>query len=140
MLPTSRPTARPDDRGCGAALSPLHAATGREPFFGPAPLRRAVPRWRRWVFELSVPADEFLRALQRGLVLRGVQVEPAVHFDFQARAFGARAFVKVGWADEGLQVDAKVKGGLFSSPKALETLLLEAGREAHARLASSGTV
>lgn len=93
-----------------------------------------MARWRRWVFELRAPADEFQRLFERALVVRGVRVEPAQRFDFQARAFGARAWVKVAWADAGLSVTAKVKAGLFSSPAGLERLLLEAGREAQAKL------
>lgn len=88
----------------------------------------------RWVFELSVPADEFSRALQRALVVRGIQVEPAQHFDFVARAFGSRAYVQVAWADRGLEVVAKIKSGLFASPAALERILLDTGREAQAKL------
>lgn len=94
-----------------------------------------MARWRRWVFELRAPADEFQRLLERGLVVRGVRVEPAQHFDFQARAFGARAWVKVEWADEGLALTAKVKSGFFASPQGLERILLDAGREAQAKLA-----
>jgi hypothetical protein len=93
-----------------------------------------VARWRRWVFELRAPADEFQRALERALVVRGARVEPASRFDFQARAFGARAWVKVDWDETGLALTAKLKGGLFRSPAALERLLLEAGREAQAKL------
>lgn len=93
-----------------------------------------VTRWRRWVFEIRAPADEFLALLQRGLTLRGVVLEPAEHFDLVARAFGARAYVKVAWTDTGLDVTAKMKSGLFASPEALERLLLEAGREAQSRL------
>ena len=91
-------------------------------------------RWRRWVFEVRAPADEFSRLLQRGLTVRGVHVEPAATFDFLAKAFGARAYVKVTWADQGLSVEAKIKAGLFASPRAMETLLLESGREAQTRL------
>lgn len=93
-----------------------------------------MARWRRWVFELRAPADEFLRLLERSLVVRGVRVEPAARFDLQARAFGARAWVKVEWADAGLAVTAKIKSGLFASPAGMERLLLEAGREAQAKL------
>lgn len=92
----------------------------------------------RWVFEAQAPADEFQRALERALVLRGVRVEPAEHFDFVAQAMGARAFVEIGWAERGLELRAKLKGGLFASPKGLEKLLLEAGREAQARLLPGG--
>ena len=93
-----------------------------------------MARWRRWVFELRAPADEFQRLLERGLVLRGVRVEPASRFDFQARISGVRAWVKVEWEDTGLAVTAKLKPGLFRSPDALERLLLEAGREAQTKL------
>lgn len=81
-----------------------------------------------------MPADEFVRALQRALVVRGVRVEPAARFDFVARAFGARAYVHVAWADRGLEATVKLKSGLFASPAALERVLLEAGREAQAKL------
>lgn len=67
-----------------------------------------MTRWRRWVFEIRAPADEFLALLQRGLTLRGVSVAPAEHFDFVARAFGARAYVKVAWVDTGIEVTAKL--------------------------------
>lgn len=90
--------------------------------------------WRRWVFEIRAPGDEFLALLQRGLVMRGVQVEPGEHFDLVVRAFGARAFLKVQWVDGGLEVRAKLKSGLFSSVPALEKILLEAGRDAQAKL------
>ena len=91
-------------------------------------------RWRRWVFEIQAPSDEFLAAMQRGLVVRGVQVDNAEHFDFVARAFGVRGYVKATWADSGLEVLAKLKGGLFASPDGMERILLEAGREAQAKL------
>jgi hypothetical protein len=97
-----------------------------------------VTRWRRWVFEVQAPADEFQRHLERALKLRGVDVEPAEHFALIARALGARAYVHVAWAAEGLEVSAKLKAGLFASPKGLERLLLEAGREAQARLLPGG--
>jgi len=93
-----------------------------------------VARWCRWVFEVQAPTDEFQRHLERGLALRGVSVQPAEHFDFVARALGARAYVELSWADDGLALTAKLKSGLFASPKGLERLLLEAGREAQARL------
>lgn len=72
--------------------------------------------------------------LERSLTLRGVHVSPAEHFDLLARAFGARAYLKVAWAETGLEVVVKLKGGVFSSPAALERLLLDAGRDAQARL------
>jgi hypothetical protein len=90
------------------------------------------------VFEVQAPTDEFQRHLERGLTLRGVRIEPAEHFDFIARAMGARAFVHLAWAPEGLEVSAKLKGGLFASPRGLERLLLESGREAQARLLPGG--
>lgn len=93
-----------------------------------------MTRWRRWVFEIRAPADEFLQLLQRGLTVRGVQVDPAERFDLQAKAFGARAFVKVTWVETGIEVRAKIKSGLFASPAGLERLILEAGREAQAKL------
>lgn len=93
-----------------------------------------MTRWRRWVFEIRAPADEFGALLQRGLVMRGLDVAPGEHFDFVVKAFGARAYVKVAWVDTGLEVVAKLKAGLFSSAPALERLLLECGREAQARL------
>lgn len=96
-----------------------------------------MARWIRWVFELSVPADTFTRALQHALTVRGVEVDSAQHFDFVAKGFGARAFVHIGWAEHGLELTAKIKSGLFASPTALEKLLLEAGREAQAKLVFS---
>lgn len=93
-----------------------------------------MTRWRRWVFEIRAPLDEFLSLFERALRARGVQVDAAEHFDLAARAFGARSFVKVSWADDGLEVRAKIKSGLFASPAGLERLLLEAGREAQAKL------
>lgn len=106
--------------------------------FDRAPWWGSVARWRRWVFELRAPADEFQRLLERALVVRGVRVEPATRFDLQVRAFGARAWVKVEWDDQGLALVAKIKSGLFSSPAGLERLLLDAGREAQAKLAFDG--
>ncbi len=91
-------------------------------------------RWRRWVFEIRAPADEFLHLMQRALATRGINVQPAEHFDFVARAFGVRGYVKASWVDEGIEVRAKLKGGLFASPPGLERVLLEAGREAQAKL------
>ena len=93
-----------------------------------------MARWRRWVFELRAPADEFSRHLERALTSKGIRVTPATVFDFQARALGARAFVKVEWAETGLAMVVKVKSGFFASPAGLERLLLDAGREAQARL------
>ena len=93
-----------------------------------------MARWRRWVFEVSAPSDEFSRLFQRALQSRAVEVAPGARFDFTARAFGARAYVKLDWADAGLEAVVKVKSGLFASPEALERTLLEAGREAQARL------
>lgn len=93
-----------------------------------------MARWCRWVFEVQAPTDEFQRHLERGLALRGVAVHPAEHYDLVARALGARAFVELSWAEDGLALTAKLKSGLFASPEGLERLLLEAGREAQARL------
>ena len=93
-----------------------------------------MARWRRWVFELRAPADEFQRLFERALVVRGVRVEPATRFDLHARAHGTRAWVKLDWDETGLAVTAKLKSGLFSSPDAMEKLLLEAGREAQTKL------
>ncbi|HEX2022838.1 MAG TPA: hypothetical protein VHH36_08985 [Candidatus Thermoplasmatota archaeon] len=94
-----------------------------------------MARWHRWTFEVSAPADDFVRGVQRALAVRGVHVEPAARFDFAARAFGARAYAHVAWVDQGLEMTLKVKGGLFSAPVALERLVLEASQEAQARLA-----
>lgn len=100
---------------------------------------RRVPRrvalWRRWVFEVSAPLDEFQRLLERGLLARGADVREGERFDVVARAFGCRAFAKLAFADGGIEVVVKIKSGLFASPPALERVLLEAGREAQARLA-----
>lgn len=90
--------------------------------------------WRRWVFEIRAPADEFLDQLSHALALRGVRVESGVHFDLVVRAFGARAFLRMAWVDAGLEVQAKIKAGLFSSVPAIERILLDAGREAQAKL------
>ena len=108
--------------------------TAGEKAFGAAECRPRVTRWRRWVFEVSAPADEFQREVQRALVERGVAVQPATHFDFVARAFGVRAYAKLAWSDAGLEMLVKLKSGLFSSAPALERVLLEAGREAQAKL------
>lgn len=106
---------------------------------GPNPLAPGttcgcVARWRRWEFELRAPADEFRRHFERGLLVRGVRLEPARHFDLVARAFGSRAYVKFEWAETGLAATVKFKSGLFGSPAALERMLLESGREAQAKL------
>lgn len=93
-----------------------------------------MARWRRWVFEIRAPADEFLDLLERSLVARGVVVERGEHFDLVARAFGVRSYLKLAWVEEGLELRAKLKSGLFASPAGLERLLLDAGREAQARL------
>lgn len=93
-----------------------------------------MARWRKWVFEVTAPSDEFERALTRALASRGVNVESATHFDFVARAFGARAYAKLSWADAGIEMLVKIKSGLFASPTALERVLLEAGREAQTKL------
>ena len=93
-----------------------------------------MPRWRRWVFEIRAPADDFLTLLERSLTQNGVRVDRAERFDLVARAFGVRGYVALGWADEGLELRVKLKSGLFASPPALERLLLEAGREAQAAL------
>lgn len=93
-----------------------------------------MTRWRRWVFEIRAPADEFLHLMQVALELRGIRVEPAEHFDFVARAFGVRGYVKAAWVGEGLELRAKLKADLFSSPAGLERVLLDAGREAQAKL------
>ena len=79
--------------------------------------------------------DEFARALQLALAARGVGVAPGARFDLVARAFGARAFVKLEFAEQGIAAVVKVKSGLFAAPLALERVLLEAGREAQARVA-----
>jgi len=92
-------------------------------------------RWRRWVFELRQPLDVFQAAWERALATRGVTVTPGEHFDWVIQAFGARAFVRLEWADEGLAAVVKIKAGVFAAPVALEHLLLDAGREAQARLA-----
>jgi len=121
------------------ALKSLSSPEGVTPKAFEAPLGSGgVARWVRWVFEAQAPADEFQRLLERGLTLRGVAVEPAEHFHFTARALGARAFVEIAWAEQGLEVRVKLKAGLFASSKGLERLLLEAGREAQARLLPNG--
>lgn len=97
-----------------------------------------MARWRKWVFEVTAPSDEFERALTRALAARGVEVQQATHFDFVARAFGARAYAKLSWADAGIEVLVKVKSGLFASPTGLERVFLEAGREAQTRLGFRG--
>jgi hypothetical protein len=96
-----------------------------------------VARWRRWVFEVQAPLDEFARHFERALAARAVEVGKGDRFDLVARAFGSRAFVKLGWADEGVEMVVKVKSGLFASPEGLERVVLEAGREAQARLTGS---
>lgn len=93
-----------------------------------------VARWHRWVFEANAPLDAFARLLRSGLEARGARVQVGEHFDVIAEAFGSRAFVKLLWADDGIEATVKVKSGLFSSPAGLERLVLEAGREAQARL------
>lgn len=93
-----------------------------------------MTRWRRWVFEIRAPSDEFLALMQRALAVRGIDVAPAERFDLVVRAFGTRGYVKVAWVAEGLEVRAKIKSGLFASPRGMERLLLEAGRDAQARL------
>lgn len=93
-----------------------------------------MTQWRRWVFEIRAPSDEFLALLQRALIVRGIHVEPAERFDLLVRAFGARGYVTLRWVDEGLEMRAKIKSGLFASPLGLERILLEAGRDAQARL------
>ena len=92
-----------------------------------------MARWRRWVFEVSAPLDEFARHLRRGLAQRGVEVRDGDRFDLVAAALGSRAFVKLAWAEGGIEALVKVKSGLFGSPAGLERLVLEAGREAQVR-------
>ena len=87
---------------------------------------------------MHAPADEFSRHLERALTRKGIVVTPAETFDFQAKALGARAFVKVEWAQAGLAVVVKLKSGFFASPAGLERLLLDAGREAQAKLTFGG--
>ncbi|HUR68940.1 MAG TPA: hypothetical protein VM370_06805 [Candidatus Thermoplasmatota archaeon] len=93
-----------------------------------------MTRWRRWIFEIRAPSDEFLAIMQRALETRGIAIEEAEHFDFTARGFGTRGYVKATWTDAGLEIRAKLKSGFFASPAALEKLLLDAGREAQATL------
>lgn len=93
-----------------------------------------MARWSRWVFEVSAPLDEFLRLLRAGLESRGVEVHAGEAFDLVARSLGSRAFVKLAWAEGGIEATVKVKSGLFASPAGLERLVLEAGRDAQARL------
>ena len=92
-----------------------------------------MARWRRWVFEVSAPLDDFARHLRRGLEARGVDVRDGERFDLVAVALGSRAFVKLAWADGGIEALVKVKSGLFASPAGLERLVLEAGREAQVK-------
>lgn len=92
-----------------------------------------VARWRRWVFEVSAPLDAFARHLQDGLEARDVEVHAGDRFDLVADALGSRAFVKLAWAEGGIEATVKIKSGLFASPAGLERLLLDAGREAQLR-------
>ncbi|MHB8604312.1 MAG: hypothetical protein ACYDCK_03570 [Thermoplasmatota archaeon] len=85
---------------------------------------------REWVFECDAPRDEFTRALRRSLILAGVAVDDASHYDFAASAWGARAFVRVEHEARGLKTVARVKGGFFAGTSALEEAILEAGRRA----------
>lgn len=102
-------------------------------FFMESALFAVVARWQRWVFEASTPLDEFSRSLTRALVARGIDVSPGTRFDLVARAFGARAFVKLSFADQGIEAVVKIKSGVFAAPRALERVVLEAGREAQTR-------
>lgn len=94
--------------------------------------RGAVPSYRRWVFEVDAPRDEFTRRLRRKLVLKGVHVADANLFDFVAEAWGARGFVKLANDDQGIAAFVKLKAGVFGSTAALEDAILAAGREASA--------
>lgn len=71
--------------------------------------------------------------MTRALQERGVAVGPASVFDFEAEAWGARAFVKVQHDERGIETVVKLKAGLFGSATALEDAVLAAGREAQAR-------
>lgn len=112
---------------------PSEGLKGQDPLLS-SPAVKTLARWRRWVFEIRAPSDEFLALMQRALVVRGLDAAPAERFDLVVRAFGARGYVKVAWVDEGIEVRAKIKSGLFASPLGMERALLEAGRDAQARL------
>lgn len=94
---------------------------------------RPLPQHRRWVFECDAPRDEFLRAMKTALAARGVAISPAKVFDFEAEAWGARAYVKVQHDERGMEALVKLKSGLFGSSSALEDAVLSAGREAQAK-------
>lgn len=91
-----------------------------------------MPTYRRWIFEVDAPRDEFARHMKRALANRGVLVRPARVFDFGAEAWGARGFVKLAHHDRGIEAFVKLKSGVFGSATALEEALLAAGREAQA--------
>lgn len=104
--------------------------------FGRGPPCGRVALWRRWVLTVQAPLDDFLRLLQRGLVVRGVHVEEAKHFAMVGRGFGTRAYLHAEWVDEGLALTAKLKSGLFGSPAAMERIVRESAEEAAAKLAA----
>lgn len=107
---------------------------GHDPLLSSPTVNARMTRWHRWVFEIRAPSDEFVALMQRALIVRGLHVETAERFDLLVKAFGTRGYVKVAWVPEGLEVTAKIKGGLFASPRGMERALLEAGRDAQARL------
>lgn len=89
--------------------------------------------YREWVFETRATDDAFRRALEAACRARGLDVGPAKVYDFSVRGDGARAFVRLAYHERGIRLEAKVKG-FFGRPRELAELLLDAGREAQAKL------
>lgn len=84
----------------------------------------------QWVFDCDAPLDEFGRRMRAALERRGWVLGPAQLHDFACARGGQRAWVKLVYHDWGVQVNAKMKHGLFASPGPMQKELWEAAREA----------
>lgn len=86
------------------------------------------------MFEANATREEFLKHLARALARRGFSVGGAKAFDLAVHGGGGRGWIKVLHHPQGLDVVLKEKGTLFGPTGAVEAAVLEAGREAQARI------
>lgn len=91
-----------------------------------------MARYQRWIFEANATKDAFVRHMTVALTARGFAVGPGRVFDVAVTGSGARGWVKVFHHPQGLDVVLKQKGA--RGVTALETAVLEAGREAQAKI------
>ncbi len=93
-----------------------------------------MPTTRSWVFETTAPLDEFLRRFRRVLMERDLGLDEAKAHDLAVRRGRDRAFVTVSYAEEGVRLNAVVRGAWLGDEEGLVEALVAAGRSVQAEL------